>query len=301
MRMIKDLKDKVAVVTGGANGIGLAAVKRFLQEGMKVVIADIDVAALERIKGELNAGNRLHTIVCDVSTMDANIMLARETIDVFGGVNVVFLNAALLGSVEGWRASDITEKAWRMSLGVSLDGCFYGQRAFMPYLEKEKDARIIFTCSAFSLMTGLGDPAPYYVCKAGLLSFAECLYYDLEGRDSHIGVTAVLPGNTHNGIYYDLKELLEQTKKNPKDWNSSEWGSRDYVDGLVQYFSTKGTPPDIIIDDLIEAIHNDKFYVTPNINHFWNHIEHRWANIRAGRNPSFLEKTPDVFKTVEQD
>ncbi len=301
MAKIKDLKNKIAVVTGGASGIGLSAVKRFLKEGMKVVVADIDEAAMEKVKAELNAGDRLHTVVCDVSTMDANVTLARETVEVFGGVNIVFLNAALLGSTGGWRASDITEKGWRTALGVNLDGPFFGQRAFLPYLEKEEDARIIFTCSAFSLMTGLGDPATYYVCKAGLLSFAECLYYDFEGKGSHIGITAVMPGNTYNGVYYDLKEVLEATKDNPSAWDSTAWGSRDYVKNLVDYFSTRGTPPDIIIDALIEAIHNDTFYVTPNINHFWKHMEHRWNNIQEGRNPSFFEKTPDVFKTVEQD
>ena len=301
MPRIKELKNKVAVITGGASGIGFETAKRFLNEGMKVVIADINAAALDQAQQQLNAGDNLHTVVCDVSTMDANIELARETIDVFGVVNVVFLNAATLGSVGGWRASDITEKAWKTTLGVSLDGCFFGQRAFMPYLNKEQDARIVFTCSAFSLMTGMADPAPYYVCKAGLLAFAECLYYDLEGRNSHIGVTAVMPGNTYTGPYYDLKALLKETENNTESWDSTVWGSREYVEDLISYFDNHGTTPDIIIDHLIDAIKNDKFYVTPNINHHWDHIEHRWSNIRQGNNPSYFKKTHDVYKAVDQD
>ena len=299
MPSFETLTDKVAVITGGASGIGLATAERFLSEGMKVVIADISENALTAASESLNAGDRLYTTLCDVSTMDANVTLARETIDVFGGVNVVYLNAGTLGSVEGWRATEITERAWRHTLSVSLDGPFYGQRAFMPYLEKETDARLIFTSSAFGLMTGLGDPAPYYVSKAGLLSFAEVLYWDLTGRDSHIGVTCVLPGNTQTGPYHQLVAELARTESNPDAWDDTTWGSRDYVQGLIDYFTTAGTPPDVIVDAIVDALLTDKFYVVANVGRFWDHIDHRIEAIRAGENPTYFEKTPDVYKEPE--
>ena len=293
--MISNPQDKVAVITGGASGIGLAHAREFLGAGMKVIISDINDEALSAAATELDAGDRLFTVNSDASDIGANQALAAEAAEHFGGINVAHFNAALLGEVGGWGASDITLDAWHLNMAVSLNGPFYGLRAFLPYLEEQEEAHCIFTCSSFSLIPSLGDPAPYFVAKAGLLALAECLYHDLEYKGSHIGVTAVLPGNTYNGVYYQLVELLEATEDDPSGWDESIFGPRDLVKPLIEHFTEEGTGPEIITPKTLEAIQNGTFYVTPNIGNHWKYIDARFANIRAGNNPDLLDKSGSVY------
>ena len=292
--MITDSREKVAVVTGGANGIGKAVVERFLRDGMRVVIADYDNEAMEATKAELGAGDHLHLVHCDVSKWEENLALAEETVKHFGRANVVHLNAATLGDVGGWGASAVTVEAWRRTLATSLDGPFYGMKAFLPILETQDEAHVVFTASSFALIPSLGDPAPYFVSKAGLLSLAECLYHDLGERDSHVGVTCILPGNTYNAPYAALVEQIEATATAPESWDSS-WGPREEVVVFIDHFRRNGTGPEILADDLMDAMRENRFYVTPNIAGHWKYIEERWDNIRSGRNPSLGDRSPDVL------
>ena len=219
--------------------------------------------------------------------------LAEEAEAHFGAVNVAFFNAATLGDVGGWGASEVTVEAWRKTLSTSLDGPFYGLRAFLPLLEKQEEAHFIFTASSFALIPSLGDPAPYFVSKAGLLALAECLYHDLEERGSHVGVTAVLPGNTYNAPYYELVELIAATEDDPASWESS-WGPREAIVEFIDHFTKNGTGPEILAEATFDAIQNNTFYVTPNIGGHWKYIEERWENIRSGSNPSLGDRSFDV-------
>ncbi len=298
--MIKDLNGKTAVVTGGAAGIGLCAVKTLLAQGMKVVCADVDRERIDNLNAEMDSENFWATY-CDVSSFEANELLAQQTASRFGGVNLVVFNAATLGDHGGWRATDMTQYAWRKYISVNLDGPFYGFKAFWPHLLKQEEAHMVFVCSAFSLLTGLGDPAPYFATKAGLLSFTECLYFDLISRDDYknVGLTAVLPGNTQNKIYDELSQMLAETEDNPDAWENDEWGTREYCQALIDHFNSNSTPPDVVIDDMVEAIKEDRFYVTPNIMGHWKYIKHRWDYIENGRNPTFLDKSTDVYRDVD--
>ena len=114
--MISNFKDKVVVITGGASGIGFTAAKKFVGEGAKVVIADISDEALDAALAELNAGDNAQGIVCDVSRLESHEALAQESAEHFGGINVGFFNAATLGDAGGWRASELSPKAWKQTL-----------------------------------------------------------------------------------------------------------------------------------------------------------------------------------------
>ena len=299
--MIKDFQDKVAVITGGASGIGLAAAQRFLDKGAKVVIADMDQDSIDAAIEELDAGDRVHAVCVDISTPEANEALAKETIDTFGKVNIAYFNACTMGDAGGWRASDITVEAWRQTMAASLDGPFYGARAFLPHLQKEEEAQIVFTASSFSFISGLSDPAPYFVSKAGLLSYAECLLHDLADRGSHIGVTTVLPGNTHTGPYHFIKGLLAESEDDHSKWDSSTWGDRDYAVDLIKVITDEGTSPEVIMDALIPAIQENTFYVTANIGErIWKYINTRWETFKAGKNPYLPDHDLTIYRPLQE-
>jgi len=268
--MIKDPQNKVAVITGGASGIGLAMARSFIDGGMQVVIADNRQDGLDEAVATLQAADRLLAVNCDVSDPDQNVMLAQSAKGRFGGVNVVCLNAGI-GRVRH-SITEVPIDEWRLQMSVNLDGPFYGVKAFLPLLEEQKEAQIVITASVMSLFGGM-IIGPYFVTKAGLLSYAECLYLDLKAMDSHIGVTCLMPGNT----------ATNQVANCTTDDSDPE-----LIEMVAAELRT-GTPPQVIGDAVFKAIQTDQFYLLPNVGDFWMQIDARHDRIKTGRNPSLDE------------
>nr|MCU0803912.1 SDR family NAD(P)-dependent oxidoreductase [Burkholderiales bacterium] len=129
---MKIFKDKVAVVTGGASGLGRAMAERFVREGMKVVIADVDAGALGKAEAELRAaGADVLGVRCDVSKAADVEALAKQALDRFGAVHVVANNAGVSPVGPIW---ENTVRDWEWALGVNLWGVIHGVRVFTPIL-----------------------------------------------------------------------------------------------------------------------------------------------------------------------
>ena len=134
------------------------------------------------------------------------------------------------------------------------------------------------------------------------MAWAECLYWDLQGRpDNRVGLSIILAGNTFTGPYYFLREELARTEGKPDEWDTSTWGSRNYIAELIEHFNQTGTPAEVVIDSMMKGIREDTFYLCPNIEPHWPHIDHRMATIRAEGNPSYFEKTLCVYRALEAD
>jgi NAD(P)-dependent dehydrogenase (short-subunit alcohol dehydrogenase family) len=193
MSGIADLQGKVAVVTGGASGIGKGIVTQLRREGMEVVIADVEDAALRRTAEELGAVG-VRTDVSDPASVEA---LARAATDRFGAVHVVCNNAG----IGPWaKIADLTLDDWRWIIDVNLWGVIHGVHTFLPLLEGNPDGgHIVNTASLAGLRptAGLGS---YVVTKFGVVGLTETLAVELAEAGSRVGVSVLCPGPVHTNI-----------------------------------------------------------------------------------------------------
>jgi len=182
------LKDKVAIVTGSARGIGAATARRLAQEGVKVVINDIQRERAEQTAAQLVAdGFQAHCVVADVTRQADVQRLVDETVQRFGGVHILVNNA---GAPRDKYLTKMTEEDWDFVIDVMLKGAFLMSKAVMPTMIEQGWGRVI----NLSSRAHLGNPtqANYSAAKAGLIGMAKALSME-EGRYG-ITVNCVAPG-----------------------------------------------------------------------------------------------------------
>ena len=146
---MQEFEGRVAVVTGAASGIGLATATRFAEEGMKVVLADIEEAALsEAVAGLTAQGHDVSGCKTDVSKFEAIEALAQHALDTYGKINVVHNNAGVVvsGPVEALSLAD-----WEWVLGVDLWSVIYGIKVFLPHIKAAGEGHVVNTASTAGL------------------------------------------------------------------------------------------------------------------------------------------------------
>jgi NAD(P)-dependent dehydrogenase (short-subunit alcohol dehydrogenase family) len=189
------LKDRIAVVTGAASGIGRALARRFADEGMQVVLADVESGPLADVEKELAAsGAHVLAQVCDVAREDSVRALADAALARFGAVHVVCNNA---GVVTAGPTHELSQQDWDWVMGVNLWGPIYGVRAFLPILLKQDEAHILSTASTAGLVAGAAI-APYNVSKFGVVALMETLAREL--ASTKVGVSVLCPGPINTRI-----------------------------------------------------------------------------------------------------
>jgi NAD(P)-dependent dehydrogenase (short-subunit alcohol dehydrogenase family) len=221
---MKDLKGKVAVITGGASGIGFATAKAMAERGARIVLGDIEAPALEKALGELRAqGATVEGAVCDVGELASVQKLANTAFDSMGAVHVLFNNA---GVAVGGPIAEMKHSDWEWIIRVDLWGPIHGVEAFLPRMIKQKQGgHLLFTSSFAGLVPnqGLG---PYCVAKYGVVAMAEVLRREVHQHD--IGVSVLCPmrvatniGNSERNRRADFggprasPRVQDQTESNP--------------------------------------------------------------------------------------
>ncbi|MDT5089533.1 MAG: hypothetical protein QOG47_2240 [Mycobacterium sp.] len=237
-------EDKGVVITGGANGIGLATASEFARRGARLALADVDKPALEQAVTQLRRqGFEAHGVMCDVRSLQDMTHLADEAFSVLGHVDVVFSNA---GIVVAGPISQMTHDDWHWVIDIDLWGSIHAVEAFVPrLLEQGTGGHVAFTASFAGLMPNVGLGA-YSVAKYGVVGLAENLAREV--KDSGIGVSVLCP------MVVETKLLA----------NSERIMGADY--GL----SATGTPaqPDTLdVDEVarltVDAIAANRLYVLP--------------------------------------
>lgn len=186
------LRDRVAVVTGAASGLGRAMADCFADAGMRVVLADIDAAGVQEATAVLaERGAQVHAVVTDVSRAEDVDRLADEAFGRFGAVHVLCNNAGVVKSARSW---DLTVEDWEWVLGVDLWSVIHGVRAFVPrMLEQAEGGHVVNTASMTGLLP-MPRLAAYSAAKSAVVALSESLLHDLRAEGSDIGVSVLCPG-----------------------------------------------------------------------------------------------------------
>ncbi len=190
--MGQELAGKVAIVTGGAKGIGLATVELFVAEGAKVVIADVDVAGEERAT---EFGGRAAFFRADVSNREDMKALVDFTVGHFGRLDILCNNAARTTRTERFLEDDL--ESWESFFAINVLGVAYGSRFAALHMRDNGGGAIINMGSVASIMPGLGF-VPYRATKAALNNLTKSMAIDL--AEYGIRVNALLPGSIKTTI-----------------------------------------------------------------------------------------------------
>ena len=269
---MKDFKGRVAVVTGAASGIGLGVVERFLAEGMKVVLADIEKGGLERQVTRLSdAGGDVLGVVCDVRDPDSVADLAARTLSHFGGVHIVMNNA---GVAPAGPMLDATPADWRWIVDVNVLGVAYGISAFAPILRDAGEGHIINTASEAGFVTStiLGM---YCATKHAVVGMTESLYRELE--DTNVGVHCLCPNLVSTKIF--------QSERNRDDGAEMKASQTATIGVLREAASSMGIGVDQVAGDIIDALRADQFWIfTHELTR--DGLSTRFADSDANRNPT---------------
>jgi NAD(P)-dependent dehydrogenase (short-subunit alcohol dehydrogenase family) len=189
---VQELRERVAVVTGAASGIGLAIVEAFVGEGMRIVMADVDedrlAAATERLRGN---GADVEPVRADVRDPESIEAVGRSVVDRFGTLHIAVNNAGVVGGGYAW---EIPLEEWHRIIDVDLWGVIHGVRTFVPLILASGDEGHVVNVSSMAAVLTLPRLAPYTVAKHGVLGLTDVLRTELEGLGAPVGASVVMPG-----------------------------------------------------------------------------------------------------------
>ncbi len=248
---MKDFADKVAVVTGGASGIGLAVTEVLVERGAKVVIADIEQEALDGVVARFKSeqGADVTGVITDVSDRQSIEALRDEAIAKYGKVHILFNNAGVGG---GGPMAEATPESWKWVLDVNLVGVVDGIRAFLPHmLEHGEDSHIINTAS----MAGMTSPpgmGAYNASKHAVVTITETLSAEVTG--TNVGASVLCPGFVRTKIHESGRNRQEDK------YGAGAEPSTEAV-AIFAAFVNGGIDPALVGRLVVRAIEDNRLHI----------------------------------------
>lgn len=292
---MQDLGGKIAVVTGGGGGIGRALGERFLAEGMKVVLADIDEALLARTVAELGErfGDAVTGVATDVSLLESVEHLRDVTLDRFGAAHLVCNNAGIPSGSDGalWEHH---VNDWRWALDVNVLGVIHGINAFVPLLLAQGEGHVVNTSSSNGTFAPLSNSAVYATTKSAVTTITECLWGQLRALESPVQASLMLPstrtpGALDTGIWRPGRNRPERYTRP----GQAPVEGRDALTPFVEQLEQHGqelvfAPIEEVAEITLEGILADRFWIYLPSDRSRATVDARAASMRDALPPEYL-------------
>ena len=276
---MKTFQDRVAVITGGASGLGRAMAQRFARAGMKIVLADVQADALEKTRAEFErAGTPVIAVRTDVSKGADVRALADQAYRDFGAVHVLCNNAGVAPGGTIWEQS---EKDWEWVMGVNVWGVIHGIREFVPrMIAQDSEGHVVNTASVAGLLSPPGM-ASYCVSKHSVVTMTECLHQDLVAAGSKLKAAVLCPAYVPTNIADSERNrpalLREDRKISETDRQREERLRHAVQSGRIS--------AEQVADIVFQAVEDDRFYILPH-QKIKPAIEARMQDILLERSPT---------------
>jgi len=254
---MNDLNGRVAVITGGASGIGLAVAKRLARCGLRLVLADIEREALERARETLTADGAevvaIETDVGDAEQMDA---LAERTRREVGPVAIAHLNAGVSGG--GGPIETLSTQDWAWGLHVNLWGVVHGLRVFLGDMKARDQGHVVITSSIAGIIAS-PQAAPYHATKHAVAAIAETLYHELHAEGSGVRVSCLCPGLVDTGFPTSDRNRPAALETPGREPASPE--QQDALREAVGKIFARGASPEQVAECVFAALEDGRFWI----------------------------------------
>lgn len=246
---MEHLTGKVAFITGGASGIGLGMARAFLEEGMKVSLADWSDDHIAKAKEQLAGNNAVHFVKTNVAERDSVRAAAEETLEAFGKIHVLCNNAGVNGG--GTAASENFDE-WDRAIAINLGGVINGTKIIAPIIRRQGEGGHVVNTSSMAGMVPLPGLAAYSTAKYAVRGFSESLRIQLAKEG--IGVSCLFPGATRTAIV----PLPEDDPGNIREEDAPQFLKDlwEAMRGAIDPYDTGKA--------VVEAIKENRFYIFTN-------------------------------------
>ena len=262
---MQDLTGKVAFITGGASGIGLGMARAFLEEGMKVALADWSDKHIAQAREQLAGSNAVHFVKTNVAERESLRAAAQETLDTFGKIHVLCNNAGVNG---GGTAASPDFDEWDKAIAVNLGGVVNGTKIIVPIIREQGEGGHVVNTSSMAGVVPLPGLAAYSTAKYAVRGFSESLRIQL--AEKGIGVSCLFPGATRTA-------LVPLPEDDPE--NITEEGAPQFLKDLWDAMRAAIDPYDTG-REVVQAIRENRFYIFTNAE-FLDEVKERHREIEA--------------------
>ena len=249
-----NLGGKVAVVTGAGSGIGKAMAERFVAEGMRVVLADLDEVRLRNVESQLNeSGGDVFPVAVDTALEESVQSLTQKALDRYGAIHVMCNNAGVVGTGDPWSGP---MSVWEWVVGINLYGVVHGIRAVLPIMQEQGEGHIVNTASMAGLVAMPGA-APYNVTKHGVVALSEGLFIELKSVGSPVGVSVLCPGFVRT----ELMEKMTWADRLGEQPAATSNPIGQMMDQALKDGVENGISPVDVAGRVVDAIRADQFWI----------------------------------------
>lgn len=273
-----DYRGKVAVITGGASGIGLAIAERAGAEGMAVALVDVDAAAVELAAATLRSnGVAVHPLTADVADADAMVAVAERVSKQIGDTWLLVNNAGVFLAAP---FLEMTTAQWDFIVSVNLWGVVNGMRAFLPGMVERDSGYLVNTSSVDGIVT-VPNAASYNAAKHAVTALSETVFRELEAAGSNVGVSVLCPGAVATNIVQSARHWPARLGPAPTI-EIAEYPELDDVMAPAQ-----------VADIMFEAIDARRFWILTHSAQYAPAIRARSDGIVNGANPDDTTVDPN--------